>query len=82
MDVVLSKNAAKQYAHLPKTEQVKIKKNLFILQEDSLAGKKLEGELDTYRSLRAWPYRIVYMLNKQKRRVEVTEIIHRQGAYK
>lgn len=82
MDVILSKNAAKQFAHLPKIEQAKIKKKLLLLNEDPLAGKKLAGELENDRSLRAWPYRIIYTINQKGKRVEVSSILHRQGAYK
>lgn len=82
MEVILSKNAAKQFAHLPKIEQTKIKKKLLLLSKKPLAGKKLAGELENDRSLRAWPYRIIYIINQRKKRVEVSNILHRQGAYK
>ncbi len=59
MQVVLSKNAAKQFSRLPKSEQTKIKKKLHLLETDPLAGKKLAGELSGRRSLKSWPYRII-----------------------
>ena len=82
MDILLSKEAAKHLKHLPKTEQLKIKRKLLILQEDPLSGKKLSGEISGSRSLRAWPYRIVYKINLNQKSIEVTSILHRQGAYK
>lgn len=82
MQVLLAKGAQKQYKKLPKPEQTKIRKKLEVLSQDPYAGKKLEGILKGRRSLRAWPYRIIYSINENIKRVEVSEILHRQGAYK
>lgn len=82
MDIVISKDAQKQYKRLPKSEQIKIKKKLLSLKTDPLAGKKLGGELKGRRVVRAWPYRIIYSINETENRVEVSEILHRQGVYK
>lgn len=81
MQVVLSKDAHKQYMHLPKPEQAKVKKKFLLLEQDPTAGKKLTGELSGIHSLRAWPYRILYEINKKEKRVEVHKIAHRQGVY-
>lgn len=82
MQVVLSKDAQKQYKHLANTEQKKVKRKLILLESDPLAGKKLSGEFEESYSLRSWPYRIIYVINKQKKRVEISAILHRQGVYK
>ena len=82
MQVLLAKGAQKQYKKLPKPEQAKIRKKLEVLSQDPFAGKKLEGILKGRRSLRAWPYRIIYSINDKGKRIEVSEILHRQGAYK
>ncbi len=82
MLVILSKDAQKQYEHLPRVDQIKVRKKLLLLEEEPTAGKKLTGELGGIRSLRAWPYRIIYEINKLKKRVEILKIAHRQGVYK
>ena len=82
MRVVLSKTAQKQYQKLSPIEGKKIKKKLNSLESDQLTGKKLAGELKLFRSLRAWPYRIIYYINEGEDRVEVVDIEHRQGVYK
>lgn len=82
MQVILSKDAQKQYEHLPKSEQKKIRKKLITLEENSTAGKKLTGELTGIYSLRAWPYRILYEINEKLQRIEIHKIAHRQSAYK
>ena len=81
MDVILSEDSLKQYRRLPKSEQSKIYKKLQLLQQNPYEGKKLTGKLDGVRSLRVWPYRIVYEINKEMKRVEIHKIAHRQGVY-
>jgi addiction module RelE/StbE family toxin len=80
MQIVITAEANKQYKHLPKTEQIKIKKKLAQLEQEPLAGKILSGELSGYRSIRAWPYRIIYSIDDLN--VTIKSILHRQGAYK
>ena len=79
LQVIITPKARKQYKHLPSREQTKIKKKLIALGDDPYAGKKLAGALEKLRSLRAWPYRIIYYIDKKK--IFVVSIIHRQGAY-
>lgn len=82
MKVALSKDAQKQLKKLPQSEQTKVVKNLTKLEENPLAGKKLEGEFKKIYSLRIWPYRILYEINTKVSRIEVHKILHRQSAYK
>jgi addiction module RelE/StbE family toxin len=82
MEVILSHDAAKQYEKLPSSVKTRIRKKLQLLEESPSAGKKLMGQLQGIRSLRVWPYRIIYEINERKKRVEVHKIAHRQGVYK
>ena len=82
MEVIVTPKALKQYNHLPKTEQVKIKKKLLFLEQNAQEGKKLSGEYNELRSLRAWPYRIVYFIDNKVKKIYVVTIAHRQGVYK
>lgn len=82
IQVVITSEASKQYKHLPPQEQIKIKKKLTLLQSDPLAGKKLSGELLGLRSLRAWPYRIIYTNDDSSLSVTIKSIVHRQRVYK
>ena len=82
MQVILSKIAAKHLEQLPKSEKSKMEKKLLRLQENPYSGKKLPGELDKSRSLKAWPYRIIYSINENGKIVEISDILHRQGVYK
>ena len=82
MEVILTPKAQKQYNHLPKTDQLKIKKKLVILEHNSQEGKKLAGEYVGLHSLRAWPYRIIYSIDNKQKKIFVVTIAHRQGVYK
>jgi mRNA-degrading endonuclease RelE of RelBE toxin-antitoxin system len=82
MQVIITPKAQKHYERLPKSDQKKIKKKLSVLENDPHSGKKLAGELKEQRSLKAWPYRIIYFINVADRKLYVTTIQHRQGVYK
>jgi mRNA-degrading endonuclease RelE of RelBE toxin-antitoxin system len=84
MKVLLTADAEKQFLKLPKPERNKIEKKLKLLSQDPHAGKKLAGEYAEQRSLRAWPYRILYTIttSSQQEVIIVIAILHRQGAYK
>lgn len=70
----------KQLKKLPLSERKKVIRKLELLQSDPKAGKELRGELEGLRSLRAWPYRIIYEIKYDS--VIVYSVAHRQGAYK
>lgn len=82
MQVIVTPKALKQYNHLPKSEQAKIKKKLFALEYNSQEGKKLSGEFEELRSIKAWPYRIIYSVNNIEKKIFIVTIAHRQGVYK
>ncbi len=82
MEIIFSEDAKKQYKRLPKSTQIKIARRVQALKINPYAGKKLSGEFLGWCSLRAWPYRILYEINEEEKRIEVHKIVHRQGAYK
>ena len=77
MQIIVTPKALKQYNNLPKTEQTKIKKKLLVLEQNSQEGKKLSGEYAELRSLRAWPYRIIYYINNAQKKIFIVTIAHR-----
>ena len=82
MQVIITPKANKQYNHLPKSDQSKIKKKLLVLQQNPQEGKKLSGKLSDVRSLKAWPYRILYYIDEKPEKIFIVTIAHRQGVYK
>lgn len=79
MKVFLTSEAEKQLQKLPPAQRKKVEKKLLVLEQSPLAGKKLSGEYVMTRSLKVWPYRIIYT---DKKDVVVLSILHQQGAYK
>ena len=79
--LIFSFNAQKDFARLSLPEREKVFKKLKTLEKEPLSGKLLVGKLRGLRSLRAWPYRIVYQV-RQPNKVLVLKIFHRQKGYK
>lgn len=82
MEVRLIKRALKQLKSLPLIQQKKISRTLLLLKSNPFAGKKLEGEFSGSYTLRAWPYRIIYIIDQTNNVIKIISILHRQGAYK
>lgn len=82
MKVEYSDTARKQLKKLPKTKQVKVLKKIEKLKNDPYAGKKLKGEFEGLRSLKVWPYRVVYRYLSQDKILFINVIQHRQRVYK
>ena len=79
--VVLAKKAEKDLNRVAKKRKSQIIAILLDLQKDPYLGKTLKGDFLGYRSLRAWPYRIIYRIDKKESTVFVIRIGHRQGIY-
>lgn len=82
MNVIISPKAGKQLQKLRTNEAMKITRKLRELESTSFAGKLLTGKLKNHYSLRAWPYRIVYQIFKDRGVILIDTIEHRQGVYK
>ena len=82
MRLIFTIKSLKQLEGLPSKECQKIKRKVILLKSDPFAGKSLGGKLARYYSLRAWPYRIIYWVDKENKEVWVASILHRQRAYK
>ena len=52
-----------------------------ILEINPYSGKKLKGDLFGQYTLRIWPYRIIYFVDKNKN-VIITDIGHRKDVYR
>lgn len=82
MKVNYSKTSLKQLKKLTRTKQIEILKKIEKLKNDPDAGKKLKGPLKNFRSLKTWPYRIIYQYSKNDKTIFINIIQHRQGTYK
>lgn len=82
MKVEYSHTARKQIKKLLKSKRVKVLGIIEKLKNDPYAGKKLKGEFKGLRSLKVWPYRIIYRYLPQERLLFINVIEHRQKVYK
>lgn len=80
--VFFTPNSSKIYQKLKdKKLKSKITNAKELLEASPYAGKKLKGELLGQYTLRIWPYRIVYFVDKD-RNVIITDIRHRKDVYR
>ena len=82
MKVNYSKTSLKQLKNLPEKNQIEILKKIEKLRNDSDIGKKLKGPLKNFRSLKVWPYRIIYQYSDSAKVIFINVIQHRQSVYK
>lgn len=74
--------ALKQLESLSKKDQQRVLAAFDVLRENPTAGKKLEGRYKGFRSLRVWPYRIIYAVDHSIVTVTVVKVGHRKGGYR
>lgn len=74
-------SAVKELEALPKIAHPKVMEAVLALsQGDFYKVEKLKGYAGLYRSKRAWPYRILFTIDDAV--IRITNIVHRQGAYR
>ena len=77
-----SRTSLKQLKKLPKAKQLEVLKKIEKLKNYPLSGKKLKGPLNKFRSLRSWPYRIIYQYQNSEEVIKINVIQYRQSSYK
>ena len=80
--VILAKEAKKSLKKVDNRYKNKIFRAIVKLRKNPHLGKPLTGEMKGKYSLRVWPYRIIYFIQKKQLIINVLEIAHRQGVYK
>lgn len=80
--VILKKTAQKSLKKVDKRYQARITLAILELAKDPLIGKRLEGELRNFYSLRVWPYRVIYYVIRKQLIVVVVQVKHRQAIYR
>ena len=80
--VELTRAARKQLRQLERRDKQLVAEVIDSLEQDPFIGKKLQGDLSNYWSARAWPYRVIYTINKKIVTVTVVEIGHRKDVYR
>jgi mRNA interferase RelE/StbE len=84
-NIELSPNAFKSLEHLEKSNK-KISQRIVSaideLKTSPYLGKKLCGELASFRSLRVAEYRIIYLIIEKRILIQVVKIAHRREVYR
>ncbi len=80
--LALRQSARKELDRLDESMRRRIGLAFESLKIDPFQGKTLRGDLYGLRSIRVWPYRIVYEIRKYELIVLVVEIAHRKDAYR
>lgn len=80
--VVLKKRAEKQYGKLPEHDRWRVLLALQGLRQDPWQGKKLKSDLKGLYTIRVWPYRIIYTIERRMVTVAVVAIGHRKDVYR
>lgn len=79
--IFLHPRALKQLEKLGRKDQARVVDATKVLEADPFIGKKLRGEQDGKWSIRVWPYRILYIIDKKIITVTVLAIGHRRDVY-
>lgn len=74
--------AFRQLESLPKKDHRRVLAAFDVLMENPTAGKQLEGKYKGFRSLRVWPYRIIYAVDHAIVTVTVVNVGHRKDVYR
>jgi mRNA interferase RelE/StbE len=80
--IIIKPKAEKQLQKLPHRDQERITQSIDLMAEDPFRGKKLQGELVSLYTMRVWPYRILYTIEKKILTVFVVAIGHRKDVYR
>ncbi len=79
--LLITKKAEKNLDKLPENYRLRIRETLRDIVYDPFSGKKLSGKKKGQYSVRVWPYRIIYTIEKRELIIIVIDIDHRQGVY-
>lgn len=82
MKLVLKDEAVKRLKRIGAAEKLKAKKKVYGLLADPFQGKVLTGKLKGFRSLRAWPLRIIYTFDPVDQIIQIETIDYRGNVYK
>ena len=79
-ELVFTREFLKKLRHIDKQDQIRILRELRILEKQPLAGKRLSGRLSDLTSFRVGDYRIICQLSDDK--IIIRTVGHRKKIYK
>ncbi|MCW3984291.1 MAG: type II toxin-antitoxin system mRNA interferase toxin, RelE/StbE family [Candidatus Bathyarchaeota archaeon] len=78
-ELIFTKEFLKKLKHLDRQTQIRLIKELKILEDKPFVGKQLVGRLSELKSFRAGDYRVIYKVSEQK--IIVLTVGHRKKVY-
>ncbi len=79
--VEIKNKAKKEMQSLPKKDQQRLLAAFDVLRVNPLAGKQLHDKYKGLRSLRVWPYRVIYAVDHGIITVTIVKVGHRKDVY-
>jgi len=79
-ELVFTKEFLRRLKNLDKQTQIRILRDLKVLEKQPFAGKQLVGRLSGLMSFRIGEYRVIYQLSEK--RVIIRTVGHRRTIYK
>ncbi len=80
--IVLTKLAEKELDNFDHKTRKRLFTAFDVLRENPTAGKQLQGEHKGLRSLRVWPYRVLYAVDHDIITVTILKVGHRKDVYR
>ncbi len=80
--IIISPQAQKEIKKIKKTYQDAINNAVKELREDPSSGKALGSDLNGRFSYKVGPYRIIYLINKKDKIINILTAGHRSIVYK
>ncbi|TSC59307.1 MAG: RelE protein [Candidatus Peregrinibacteria bacterium Greene0416_62] len=80
--IIILKHAQKEASTLPQKDQKRISVAITSLATDPFRGKQMHGDYKGVWTIRVWPYRIMYRIEKEMVTVIVLRVGHRKDVYR
>ena len=80
--ITFSSKAKKNWDKIPEKWQQRLRKRIDTLKENPLQGKKLNGDLNDFYSIKVWPCRVIYKIFKKEVEIFIVDVGHSQSIYK
>ena len=82
MKLVFKDEAIKRLKRIGSADKIKAKRKIYSLLSDPFQGKMLVGKLKGFRSVKAWPLRIIYCFDPVDQIIQIETIDYRGSVYK
>lgn len=79
-ELVFTREFVKRLKNLDKDNQIRILRDLKILEEQPFVGKRLAGRLSEVMSFRVGEYRVIYQVSEKI--IIIRTVSHREQVYK